>query len=188
VPFLTIGLVHGLGENAAIWNRLVEGLPDDIAVWSFGLPWDAAQGTGWALEREPRIWLERALALAPVAPDVFVAHSFGANVLMDHLCRGGAVSSRGAGPQALVLVSPFYRPTSRALDWGDLTHYLNDFDDLLLHGLEAMRGNLAPPAGHGGEGAGPDRAVRLAALLRPVLGHADARHRRDRRTDPDRRG
>jgi pimeloyl-ACP methyl ester carboxylesterase len=145
-PAGTLGLVHGLGENSTVWNRLVQRLPEDIAVWNFGLPWDAAGGMQWALEREPRVWLEHALALAPVVPEVLVAHSFGASCLLDHLCRDRCAGPRSAGLRGLMLVSPFYRATPQGFDWGDLRHYVNDFDDLLRHGLEALRGDWAPPA------------------------------------------
>jgi pimeloyl-ACP methyl ester carboxylesterase len=145
-PVMTIGLVHGLGENSKIWNELVERLPDDLVVWNFGLPWDAAAGNQWALEREPTVWLERALALVPAVPDVLVAHSFGANVLLDHLSRDGAVSLSGSGLKGLVLMSPFYRPTPTAFDWDVISYYLNDFPDLLRGGLAALRRGSAPPA------------------------------------------
>lgn len=137
-PIATVGFVHGLGGGHAIWAQLVEALPDDVAIWAFGLPWDAGQGYGWAVGSEPRVWLRRALELMPVQPDVLVAHSFGANVLLDHVATHGTGALTG-----LVLLSPFYRPSPDAFTWPVISHYLNDFTDLLAAGISA-RG--APPA------------------------------------------
>ena len=74
-------------------------------------------------------------AARPAEPDVFLAHSFAANVLLDLLVARGTAGCRG-----LVLLSPFYRPSPRAFDWATFSHYLNDFDDLIRAGILAQRG------------------------------------------------
>jgi pimeloyl-ACP methyl ester carboxylesterase len=138
-PVATVGLVHGLGAGHPVWDGVLAALPDDVDAWVFGLPWDAAQGPAWALPRDTRIWLERALSLVPDPPDTLVAHSFGANVLLDHV-----VSQDGAGIGGLVLLSPFYRCSPSAFTWPVIDHYLNDFTDLLAAGIRARSGGLAP--------------------------------------------
>ncbi|MDG4831695.1 alpha/beta hydrolase [Solwaraspora sp. WMMD1047] len=134
---ITVGLIHGLGSSTSVWTRLAEALPSPVRVWAYRLPWDATDGSGWATERDSQVWLDRALRLAP-QPDVYLAHSFGANVLLDRLVAAGTANCRG-----LVLMSPFYRPSPLAFDWATITHYLNDFDDLVRSGIRARRGG--PP-------------------------------------------
>jgi pimeloyl-ACP methyl ester carboxylesterase len=137
----SIGLVHGLGTGPAVWDRLLGLLPPTVNAWVFSLPWDAADGYGWALDGEPRRWLAEALRLVPEPPEVIVAHSFGANVVLDYLCAGGDAT----GLAGLVLVSPFYRATPEGLDWAALTHYVNDFPEVLKAGILARQSTPAPP-------------------------------------------
>jgi pimeloyl-ACP methyl ester carboxylesterase len=139
-PVATVGFLHGLGASHPVWDRLVAGLPEDVEAWTFGLPWDATQGYAWALAPEPRVWLERAVGLLPTPPDVLVAHSFGANVLLDHVVAHGAT-----GLDGLVLLSPFYRPSPDAFSWAVISHYLNDFTDLLAAGIAARSGAAPSP-------------------------------------------
>lgn len=133
-PVARIGFLHGLRENVRCWDRVVALLPDDVDAWVFGLPWDGTHGDEWALEREPGVWVERALRLVPERLSVLVAHSFGANVLLDHLDAGPPPDQLG-----LVLLAPFYRPTRAAFDWTLLSYYLNDFPVFLASGITARR-------------------------------------------------
>ncbi|MFL6129914.1 MAG: alpha/beta fold hydrolase [Mycobacteriales bacterium] len=136
-PATRIAFLHGLTENARCWDRVVPLLPDDVDAWVFGLPWDGAHGQEWALERDPGVWVQRALALLPArsaAPTVLVAHSFGANVLLHHL-DSGPVPDR----LKLVLLAPFFRPTRAAFDWPLISYYLNDFHLFLAGGISARR-------------------------------------------------
>jgi len=133
----TIGLLHGLGSSASVWDRLTGSLPE-TRVRAYRLPWDAAGGSRWAEERDSRVWLDLELPAGPGEPDVYLAHSFAANVLLDLLVTRGTAGCRG-----LILLSPFYRPSPQAFDWAALSHYLNDFDDLIRTGILAQR--EAPP-------------------------------------------
>lgn len=139
-PVATVGFLHGLGASPAVWEGLTTMLPDDIEAWVLGMPWDAAQGSTWALTREPRVWLERALDLMPAAPDVLVGHSFGANVLLDHVVTHGVAHLDG-----LVLLSPFYRSHPDAFTWAVISHYLNDFTNLISAGIRSRGGTSVPP-------------------------------------------
>jgi len=136
-PTTRIAFLHGLRENIQCWDRVVALLPDDVDAWVLGLPWDGAHGDEWALERAPGVWVERALALLPArsaAPTLLVAHSFGANVLLDHLDTGRVPDRLG-----LVRLAPFFRPTREAFDWPLITYYLNDFHLFLAGGITARR-------------------------------------------------
>jgi pimeloyl-ACP methyl ester carboxylesterase len=149
---VTVGFVHGLGGTPAVWQPLLERLPQEWGVTTFGLPWDAAEGSGWAVQDRPESWLERALQLPARPPQVLVAHSFGANAALQLLSTAGAAWAR----TGLVLMSPFYRSTPEAVDWAVLSHYLNGFEGLLRDGL------LARPGG----GPNPDLVDAMAQRLR----------------------
>jgi pimeloyl-ACP methyl ester carboxylesterase len=133
-PAARIGFVHGLRENARCWQQVVALLPDDVDAWVFELPWDGAHGDDWALEREPGVWIERALQQVPEPFTVLVAHSFGANVLLDHLDAAGVPDGLG-----LVLLAPFFRPSREAFDWTLISYYINDFHQFLASGITARR-------------------------------------------------
>jgi pimeloyl-ACP methyl ester carboxylesterase len=135
----TVGFIHGLAAGGSVWDPLVGELPPSVKPWVFSLPWDATGGYDWALREPARRWLARALSTAPQTPEVLVAHSFGANVLLDYLCAGGALPDLAG----LVLVSPFYRASRDGVDWATLLHYANDFSDVLRDGILA-RGTPAP--------------------------------------------
>jgi pimeloyl-ACP methyl ester carboxylesterase len=138
-PVTRVAFFHGLTENAGCWDRVLPLLPDDVDAWVFGLPWDGAHGQDWALERDTDVWVERALALLPAEPTLLVAHSFGANVLLDYLDRGPLPDRL-----KLVLLAPFFRPTRRHFDWTLISYYLNDFHLFLAGGIAARRRRRPP--------------------------------------------
>jgi pimeloyl-ACP methyl ester carboxylesterase len=132
----TIGFVHGLGATGVVWRPVLDAMPATWDLLTFAMPWDAAQGGDWAHRPDPETWLTRALQLPDRPPDVLVAHSFAANVALRLLS-----ADPGAGPRALVLVSPFYRGSPDAVDWSVLSHYVNGFQGLLKEGLLAGAGD-----------------------------------------------
>jgi pimeloyl-ACP methyl ester carboxylesterase len=134
-PALTVGLLHGMQETWEVWDRLAPLLPANAEVHALGLPWDGRQGHAWTREREPRDWAELALARLPEGPVALVAHSFGANALLEHLVARG-----GERVAALVLLSPFYRPGDEGVDWAVISYYLNDFHRILEEGLRVRMG------------------------------------------------
>jgi pimeloyl-ACP methyl ester carboxylesterase len=136
----TVGFVHGLGATAMVWQGLLDALPPGAGATVYGMPWDAANGSAWARSPEPRVWLARALRLTDRPPDVLVAHSFGANVVLDQLCAEGSDGYRG-----VVLVCPFYRSSPDGFDWTVISHYLNGFPDLLRAGILARPGGSPDP-------------------------------------------
>jgi pimeloyl-ACP methyl ester carboxylesterase len=91
------------------------------------------------MERDSRVFLEQAWDVAPGRPDVVVAHSFGANVMLDWVAAQGAVGCRG-----LVLMSPFYRSDPGMFDWASIRHYVNDFEDLVRAGIVARLNGSRP--------------------------------------------
>jgi pimeloyl-ACP methyl ester carboxylesterase len=129
-PALGVGLIHGLEETCDVWAALVPLLPATAEVHAFGLPWDGRHGQDWAWTCEPSRWIGRALALLPSAPSVLIAHSFGANAMLEHLDARGCAGIRG-----LVLISPFYRHTHADFDWDTLSYYVNEFHRILEEGI-----------------------------------------------------
>lgn len=134
-PAVRMALLHGLGASPALWQPMLRLLPDDVEAWAFGFPWEGGDGGAWAHRHDPKVWLEQALRQAPGVPDVVVAHSFGANVLLDRLVSDGPLGCRG-----LVLFCPFFRPAPQRFDWATLHHYVVDFGDLIRAGILARRG------------------------------------------------
>jgi pimeloyl-ACP methyl ester carboxylesterase len=144
-PTVRLALLHGLGASASLWQPLLTHLPDTVETWTFTLPWDSGDDSSWARERDCHVWLERALAAAPGVPDVLIAHSFAANVVLDRLVTVGPLGTRG-----LVLFAPFYRPSPDRFDWATLQHYVTDFGDLVRAGISASvlaRGGRPPDPG-----------------------------------------
>lgn len=129
-PALRVGLVHGLEETCDVWAELVPLLIAHAEVHAFGLPWDGKHERTWAWECEPERWVARAMGLLPATPSVLIAHSFGANALLEHL-----VAKRPDGLTALTLLSPFYRPSYAAFDWGTISYYLNEFHRIMEEGI-----------------------------------------------------
>jgi pimeloyl-ACP methyl ester carboxylesterase len=130
LPALGVGLIHGLEETFDVWTDLVPLLPATAEVHAFGLPWDGRHGQDWAWACEPRRWVDRALGLLPATPPVLIAHSFGANAMLEHLDATGCAGIRG-----LVLISPFYRHTHADFDWDTLSYYVNEFHRILEEGI-----------------------------------------------------
>jgi pimeloyl-ACP methyl ester carboxylesterase len=86
-----------------------------LELWDVNLPWAITGDPRWAQEPDVRQWvsapIEHLRALTG-GPDVIVAHSFAANVVLELHAR----TSLLAGVPT-VLVSPFYRETPDDFDW-----------------------------------------------------------------------
>ena len=150
---LRVLLLHGLGSGASVWEPFVARAGRRLELWGADLPWGPNGDGEWAREPDAAAWIARSLELARGGPDVVVAHSFAANLLLELLCRDGQ-----GGLRAVVLVSPFYRPRPERFDWAAISYYLNDFHRLLEEGIR----------------------VRSAARLRPDVQRAMALRVRDR--------
>lgn len=125
-----VGLVHGLGETPAVWTALaprLEALLPGVELVAPALPWGAAGPSGWAVRRDVAAWIDLAF---PRPLDVLVAHSLGANVVLEWLVAG-----RGAAPGAVVLLAPFHRGGETEVAWADLDGFRADFRALLVEGL-----------------------------------------------------
>ncbi|MFJ4283627.1 alpha/beta fold hydrolase [Streptomyces massasporeus] len=136
-------LLHGLAAGDSVWDRTLPLLPDTYQLWTARLPWRTETIADWGEQPNLRGWLAKALTAVPGGPEVVVAHSMAANVLLDLLDqkqRGGVDALRRFGIRALVLVSPFYRADAQEFDWNTISYYLNDFHLIMEEGIRAHSG------------------------------------------------
>ncbi|MFF8945463.1 alpha/beta fold hydrolase [Streptomyces sp. NPDC014864] len=136
-------LLHGLAAADSVWERTLPLLPDTYQLWTARLPWRTETIADWDAQPNLRGWLAQALTAVPDGPEVVVAHSMAANVLLDLLDqkqRGGVDALRRFGIRALVLVSPFYRSGAEEFDWSTISYYLNDFHLIMEEGIRAHSG------------------------------------------------
>jgi pimeloyl-ACP methyl ester carboxylesterase len=129
-------LLHGLGGSAAIWADLVAHGGAALDFWNPDLPWLAGGDAEWSRRTEPRRWVRQAMRAVHGGPDVVVAHSFAANLVLDLLSRAEVER-----PKAVVLVSPFYRPAAHDFDWDTISYYLNDFHRIFEEALRVSGGD-----------------------------------------------
>lgn len=129
-----IGLVHGIEERYDVWDTVVPLLPDGAGAVAFEMPWDGRAGYRWAADPDVGRWVAAALAASPVPVRVLVAHSFGANAVLEH------VHEHPDAVDALVLVSPFYKRRFEDFDWAVISYYLNDFHLILEEGVRVRAG------------------------------------------------
>jgi pimeloyl-ACP methyl ester carboxylesterase len=136
-------LLHGLAANDSVWDGTLPLLPDTYQLWTARLPWRTETIADWGEQPNLRGWLAKALTAVPDGPEVVIAHSMAANVLLDLLDqkqRGGVDALRQFGIRALVLVSPFYRADADEFDWSTISYYLNDFHLIMEEGIRAHSG------------------------------------------------
>lgn len=110
-----IFLVHGMADSAATWKPLLP-LLDGCDVWLFDLPWSGQGGQGWGGVMPSGDWWRAALAQCPVAPNLVLAHSFGAAVVLEW--AAAALPSC-----ALMLLAPLYRAAGHAISWDEIDRY-----------------------------------------------------------------
>jgi pimeloyl-ACP methyl ester carboxylesterase len=107
----TVVFAHGLEDNWACWLPLTKELNPDWRLLALDLPWRAGNDYRWR-RRPAGHWLGEALDLLDGVPDVFVAHSYGANAALELLC---ALDPRPG--RAAALICPLYRLPSHPVSW-----------------------------------------------------------------------
>ncbi|MBX7553617.1 alpha/beta hydrolase [Streptomyces sp. tea 10] len=140
-------LLHGLAANDSVWERAVPLLATHCQVWTARLPWRTETVDGLGAQPDLAGLLAEALAAVPGGPEVVVAHSMAANVLLDLLDRRRREGVDGAGAlgiRAVVLVSPFYRARAEEFDWDTISYYLNDFHLIMEAGIRAHSARRSP--------------------------------------------
>ncbi|MFC5286665.1 alpha/beta fold hydrolase [Actinokineospora guangxiensis] len=111
-------LLHGLGNSASLWDDYAARKADDVEAWALDLPWRGDGDPSWGHPSDLAAAVREVVAGAPERPDVLVAHSFAASLVLDVLCRAdGAAFLRERGVRGVVLVSPFYRRDPADFTW-----------------------------------------------------------------------
>ncbi len=134
--------VHGLAASRLSFAKLVPHWRAPTRSFFLDTPWSAPLDgppltAAWPLRSDNAALLAAAIANAGGAPDVLLAHSFGALVTLEALSRELIEK-----PQLVVLVAPFYRASVDTFDWRTLDYYVNDFHLVLAEGLAAANPRL----------------------------------------------
>ncbi|MFI0370702.1 alpha/beta fold hydrolase [Actinomadura sp. 1N219] len=123
-------LLHGLAGGPLAWAPLRARLPETLPVRAPVLPWSAGEGPRWDHRADPVRAVADAMAGPGGVPDVVVAHSYAANLLLTLLA-----DRTRPRPAAVVLVAPFYRASEQDFDWAAMTRYMDGFLPLIDEGL-----------------------------------------------------
>ncbi|MHB8455173.1 MAG: alpha/beta fold hydrolase [Acidiferrobacterales bacterium] len=136
-----ITMIHGMEEGWDVWEHLLWHLDLSTRKFSIDVPWSGNRGHLWGERTSAREWVKTGLELVPVESSVIIAHSFGANAVLEHLSANGTGSLR-----AVVLISPFYRARYDEFDWSLVDYYIRHFRAFLEAGLKVRPGmdRLAP--------------------------------------------
>ncbi|WP_019548301.1 alpha/beta fold hydrolase [Streptomyces sulphureus] len=127
--------VHGFEESWDCWGPLAAHLPSDCRVSSLELPWHNNSDHVWARAGDAASWLEHGLRALRVAPDLVVAHSFGACALVQLLaCLNGSFRTPAA------LVAPVLRRQDPFLDPKFFEGAVGRFRGVIREGLTVRLG------------------------------------------------
>lgn len=115
-PPVSVLLLHGMATGVSSWDELASLLAPHLELWDVTLPWSVTGDPAWAREPDVTQWVSAPLGhlrrVAGRGPDVVVAHSFAANVVLELLTGSDLLAST-----PVVLLSPFYRSADADLDW-----------------------------------------------------------------------
>lgn len=145
----SIRLLSGLAGTHAVWAPVVDLLPDGAAEIP-PTPWSQPEITA------EQSSIDRFLAEICAGAEVVVAHSYAATLLLEYLTRADTT----VRPQAVVLVSVFYRPRRKDFRWAGIARFLNEFDDVLASGITASATRRIDP----------QRLMDMARIVREQVG------------------
>ncbi|WP_020519556.1 alpha/beta fold hydrolase [Catelliglobosispora koreensis] len=104
-------LAHGLEDSWESWLPLAKQISPQWRLVALDLPWRPGNDYQWR-RRSSSALLADALDLVGQRPDLIIAHSYGANALLELLSIGDPRTS-----QAAALICPLYRPPEVAVTW-----------------------------------------------------------------------
>ncbi|MEV0675269.1 alpha/beta hydrolase [Actinosynnema sp. NPDC050436] len=134
-------LLHGLGGGNLAWAPLAARVGDDWRLWEALLPWAPGGDATWSHHVPASSWVADAVRAVDGGPDVVVAHSFSATLVLELL-----TTAEVPPPKALVLVAPFHRARAEDFDRASVALSLAHVDAVLEEGLRAPRGDRATRA------------------------------------------
>lgn len=136
-PATPLLFVHGLGGTPDVWRGVIEPLGPFAHVVNPELPWSGLQGRGWSATPAAE-WIRRALIDLP-RPACVVAHSFGANAVLEYLNTYGTHLV-----DSVALICPFYDAAGTGITAED-RFSLDNFQRLVEEGFRRqMHGRQIP--------------------------------------------
>ncbi|NJC70655.1 alpha/beta hydrolase [Planosporangium thailandense] len=129
--------LHGLGSGAGCWTPLRTLRRDDLELWTVDLPW-SGECAEWAGRRPATAALRDAFEAVEHPVDLVIAHSFGANVLLEMLATDIAAGRDPVdrfGLRGLLLVAPLYRRSRDEFTWDEMPAYLSRFGNAMAEGV-----------------------------------------------------
>lgn len=154
----TVVFVHGMEDGSETWRPLAELLDPSWRTVALDLPWRAGNDYRWRRGGSAGEWLHRQLAGLHGAPDVIVAHSFGASAMLDVLATDAAPAG------AVVLVAPVVRPVELEIDWDVFERARAEFGEVIR---DAMLVRLGRRADRIDEELRADMAAKMLARIGP---------------------
>lgn len=130
-------LAHGLEDSWRNWRPLTRRLDPAWRLVALDLPWRAGNDYRWRHEALPPRWLRQHLDRLDRAPDLVIAHSYGATAALDLAARDKLVTG------GLVLICPLFRPVTEPVDWTVVERSRISFD---RHLRAAVRVSIGPRA------------------------------------------
>lgn len=128
--------IHGMVESPDIWRGIIEKIaPEFRRGYEISMPWHCDEGYYWGLEAKPGEWLEPVFTALPPGPKVVLAHSFGANALLDVLQR-----QPGSDIEAMVLLSPYYKPSYEDFTWDMFRRFVGEFEAFVAASIRIRPG------------------------------------------------
>ncbi len=128
--------IHGMVEPPDIWRGVMEKIaPGFCRGFEISMPWHCDQGYYWGLEAKPGEWLEPVFSALPAGPKVVLAHSFGANALLDVLQR-----QPGSDIDSLVLLSPYYKSSYEDFTWDMFRRFVSEFEAFVAASIRIRPG------------------------------------------------
>lgn len=141
-------LLHGLASGGSVWDPLWRHAPAALDAWVADLPWRGDHVSQWGQQYDGPDWMTACLEAVPGGVDVVVAHSFSANLLLDHLSRAAARGEdpcASSGIKGVVLVSPFYRRSPDDFEWDAVGGMQRDFLAITEEGIRLHPGRPVAP-------------------------------------------
>lgn len=124
--------IHGIADAPDVWQPVCRALDYRFArTWQMSLVWHAGVGEPYDYPDCGSILREGWLQLPP-GRKVVLAHSFGCNALM-RMMQDTALDD----VDALVLLSPYYKPDYTSFDWPLFVRYVNEFQLFLETSIDA---------------------------------------------------
>ncbi|MBM0236883.1 alpha/beta hydrolase [Micromonospora sp. ATA32] len=130
-----VAFAHGLEDSWESWLPLAQRLRPGCRAVAFDLPWRPGNDYRWR-RRPSAAWLGAELDLLERRPDLMVAHSYGANALLEMLC-----AQDPRLPDRVVLICPLYRPPDVGVTWSVFERARRAFE---RHIHDSLRSRLGP--------------------------------------------